>query len=118
MEGGRGDPHPGQVALHVVSKAWPARREKPRRGFQLPFPLEDASQVAVSGFLMTRSPYFGSYRRFGRQQTLNSGSSCQNTEYSPRSHKDHRTRMSLGILLLSPTEHIASHHGGTAMATV
>ncbi len=37
MEGGRGDPHPGQVALHVVSKAWPARREKPRRGLQLPF---------------------------------------------------------------------------------
>ncbi len=47
MEGGRGDPHPGQVALHVVSKAWPARREKPRRGLQLPFPLEDASLVAV-----------------------------------------------------------------------
>jgi len=72
MEGRRGDPHPGRVALHVVSKAWPARREKPRRGLQLPFSLGGRfAGCCASGFLMTRTPYFGSYRRFGRQQTLN-----------------------------------------------
>ena len=89
---------PIRVRLHCM---WCRRHGRPgeknpggvsssRFPWRMPRRCGAAGAAGASGSLMTRAPYFGSYRRFGRQQTLNFRVVPPKYRVHGRSHK--RTR--------------------------